>query len=77
MMPGDRLSLDQNLVVLACSLPLHAAADFIASLSFFGSADKIDLLQAVAVFNTRSPSIMRSSSVLLWTLPFPKRSCQE
>ena len=38
-----------------CSLSHHAAAEFIASLSFsgFGKADNIHLKQTVAMFNTQ------------------------
>ena len=58
------------------SISHHAAAAFIASLSFsgLGSADNIHLQQAVAVFNTQVSFPIPSRLILFRTLPFPRRS---
>ena len=61
------------------SLSHHAAAAFIASLSFcgFGKADNIHLKQAGQCLTLRSPPLMPLQSILLWSLPFTRRSCQD
>ena len=58
------------------SLSHHAAAAFIASLSFsgFGKAGNIHQWQCLTL---RSPPLMPLQSILLWSLPFTRRSCQD